>query len=200
MKVCSKCGEEKPDAEFVWDDGILLGEGKRCRECRADRARHCPDCRGQHRCVAHRGTQWPGPVHEYVAMRYPVKAHALARFWERVRPDIEKYAVTRVEMARMMEDAPLSMVPQEWYDEKNPPGDEAPFKRGYLHVADGVMFALADYRGNGVMVSTVLTRDGLETPEAVPMPKWVASIHDGTAKRIVANQRRRERRARACST
>lgn len=135
---------------------------------------------------------WPGVPR--ILPRYPVRAHAVARFHERVRPDLERYQETLDEMVRLMADAPLTLEPPSWYAPAVSPSD--PFKRGFLHAADGVVFTLADYRGKGVRVSTVLTRDGLEIPEALsPVPRWVVAIHLGRIQRIASEARRRERRS-----
>lgn len=187
MKVCTKCHEEKPDAEFVWDDGLLLGFGTRCKECRA-RKRNCPDCvalwGGKHysrksrapRCESCGGLRRPPGV---PAPRFLIRRHAVARFAERMRPDIERYGDALHEMFRLMEDAEHSEEPQHWYREA-PYDGFVTFRRGYLHVADGAMFSLSDYGdGKGVQVSTVLTGPEFVMPDALdPAPGWVAEIHE----------------------
>lgn len=170
MRECSKCHEEKPDAEFVWDDGRLLGFAKRCKLCRATSVRVLP----------------PWHIHP----RYRIQRHAIARFHERVRPDLAGYTATVQEMIRMMADAELTDEPPAWYGVR-----QGQHGRGYLLVAPGVIFCLADYRGRGVRVSTVLVEEGYPTPPAVDAPRWITAIAEERVRRISANRMRAAARA-----
>lgn len=204
MRECTKCHETKDDAEFVWDDGLLLGMGTRCKACR-ERRKNCPDClrlraaAGQvykrrstkrllrcDRCTAERLP--PGvPL-----ARYPVRRHAVARFAERMRPDLARYNDALFAMFRLMVDAELSDEPQGWYHEVPYAGFES-FRRGYLHVTDGAMFSLSDYGSKGVQVATVLTSQHYVTPEPLDPPApWVQFIHDARDRQYERRDRYRD--------
>lgn len=202
MPVCTKCKEEKPDAEFVWDDGIRLGVTGRCKTCRAG-ARACPDClrlraeRGRVKrgkklilCDRHQQERLPPGV---PLPRFPVRRHAVARFGERMRPDILIYREALHVMLVMMEDAEHSDAPQDWYQEASYDGWRS-FKRGYLHVADGAMFSLSTYGGKGIQVATVLTSPDYVPAPAPPDPApYIALIHETQARRYQRSEEYRER-------
>lgn len=153
MKVCSKCGREKGDGEFWWDDGITLGESKRCKDCR----RACPDCKRNRggrvveRCAKH-AAEWLGPV--MPRFRYRVRGHAVQRYIERVRPGVSG-ARAMLEILEILQQAEETTEPPSWVT--NHDTSAAQFHRGYLIVGD-VAFALSSYGSKGVMVSTVLTK------------------------------------------
>lgn len=91
--------------------------------------------------------------------RFRVRGHALARFRERVRPDLT-FAGAWEEMVRLMVEAPLSAEPPSWCESQ-----PQAHNRGYLLVAPGVCFVLSNYqrpntevpRGGATQVATVLT-------------------------------------------
>lgn len=203
MRECSKCHEMKDDAEFVWDDGLLLGMGTRCKTCR-ERRRNCPDClriraaagqvfsRKKHplRCPRCQAERLPPGV---PVARFPVRRHAVARFHERMRPDLARYNDALHAMFALMEDAELSATPQYWYREVPYDGYES-FRRGYLHVADGAMFSLSDYGEKGTQVATVLTGPGFLMPDPlVPAPEWVEGIHAAQMRRYARRGQYREK-------
>lgn len=152
-RVCSNCGVEKRDDEFWWDDGILLGESKRCKECRMP----CPDCkRGRKgrvrvRCERH-AALWQGPV--YPAFRYPIRSHVVKRYIERVNPTLSG-AGARLEILTILQHAVETTDAPPWVSNRDSSG--AAFHRGYLVIGE-LAFALSFYGSKGVMVSTVLTK------------------------------------------
>lgn len=162
--ICSKCGEDKPEVEFLWDDGHRLGFAKRCKACRSP----CPDCKrtGTKRwlCEKHRA-EWRGPV--FPSFRYGLRGHAVTRFIERVRPDLRPPAA-RMEMLTLAQTAIETRETPAFVSNRDTRG--ARHHRGYLVVSEGVVFALSKYGGRGVMISTVLT-EALEG-------QWVDKAHD----------------------
>lgn len=199
MLVCKKCGEPKPDGEFLTKKGE---PSKRCNDCRAP----CPDCaalakmklgpggkrRKVQRCQrcrdASRPPGWPEE-------RFPIKRHAVARYHERVRPDIGAYVECLRLLLVAMEVAEWSQEPPGWYAPMAYAGHK-PFQRGYLMLHPGVIAPLSSYGSSGVRVSTVLTVPGLVVLERRgDAPAWVEKIHDESRRRDVANTAKRERRA-----
>lgn len=194
MQECSKCGEPKPDGEFLTKLGA---RSRRCNACRGP----CPDCerlrQGKsrkkvtvrcERCrEAARPPGWPKE-------RFPIKRHAIARFHDRVRPDLSSYRECVYEMLVMMETAPWSDDPPSWYPARRYEGT-LPFRRGYLTPVEGVLFALSAYGVKGVQVATVMVSDDFVPPEAGPRPQWVEDIYAADRRRDVENAAKRARRA-----
>lgn len=199
-RVCSKCGIPKPLADFEWDDGLLKGHGSRCALCRS-RKRNCPDClelqsrpynrrsAQRPRCEACRELRRPPGVPKE---RYRIRRHAIARFHERMRPDIAFYNEALWEMIRLMETAEWTLEPPPWFNSAAKYEGHDSFQRGWLHVAPGAAFTLSAY-GDRVMVSTVMTGPEYELPEPVePQPPWVESIHRTDAANHAAAEANRE--------
>lgn len=197
MRVCSKCGEEKADALFVWFDGILYGEAKRCLTCRSPAAKA-------------RARRLPPDVPD---PRFMIRRHAVARFHERVRPDLRGYLACLFEMIRLMEHAPFQTEPPDWYKVGTYEGYYS-FQRGYLMVSPDIAFPLSAYGGEWssrrvpveqrkpetTMVGTVLTRVPL-VPASGPedWPAWVAQINRGVELRRAQSEAYRQAKREANS-
>lgn len=128
--------------------------------------------------------------------RFHIKGHALVRYQQRVRPDLERRCEVLHEMIRVMELAPLVHHRPAWYGPVKEGGTGvAFFGRGYLMISEDVVFCLADYGGRGVMVSTVITSDVFVPPPAIETPRWVEVAHAAYLTRVARNEMERATRA-----
>lgn len=116
------------------------------------------------------------------------------RYQQRVRPDLQQRTEVVDLMVAMMRNVPVTDDPPSWY-ERSATSTIGAHARGYIAISELVILALADYRGRGTMVSTVLTSPELCLPPGEhPIPRWVAATEEQRIQRIVANARRRVRR------
>jgi hypothetical protein len=136
VRRCSRCQHLRPWWFFRWRDRTgRTGFALRCGKCRRQRGyqRH-PDL--------------PQP-------RYWIREHAIARYRERVRPELTR-SRARDEMIRLMVDATLVSEPPAWIQEPRRKRVAA----GYLVVRHDLVFCLRYYpTGRGPVytkVSTVL--------------------------------------------
>lgn len=123
-------------------------------------------------------------------LRFPIRSHAILRFWERWRPDLVEREDVIAEMARLMAEAKRTSSGPPWYFE---PRTRSGFERGYLRASPSLMFCLAFYVGSGIQVSTVIVRRDKQKSQRGPTPAWVVELRRDRVDQVIYSMIRRAR-------
>lgn len=127
---------------------------------------------------------------------YPIRDHAILRFWERWRPDLASQEDVVAEMQRLAAGAKLTRTGPSWHHSPHELGYQANrFLRGYLRVSPSLVFALAFYVGQGVQISTVLVRSDKERRQTGLTPEWVVEMRRERVSQVVSATARRAARS-----
>lgn len=121
---------------------------------------------------------------------YQIRDHAILRFWERWRPDLDRREDVVAEMQRLAADAKVTKVGPSWH---HAPQDPRRFLRGYLRISPSIVFCLAYYVGEGVQISTVLVRPDKVRRQAGVSPEWVVEMRRERVDQVVHATIRRAR-------